>query len=356
MVRGILQRYLISTIFKATFVVLLVAFAVDTFVEFANEMGSIGKGGYTLAQAALYVPMILPTDLYSLFPMIGLLGVLIGLGALSANNELLVMRASALSLFNIMQSVFISALIIGVFAVSFGEVLAPKLSLQAKNLKQSAMTGNQAVETSQGVWMHVGNDFLNITQVIDRTRWLGVTRYHFDDQNKLLSEAWAKNVQYQNKQWIGFSVHETELLENRIQSHLLKSQVWPITLTPDALAYGFDDAQEMPLSKLYDFIHYREEANLPSSRYALDFWRRLFQPLAMLVMMMLAIPFVFVSARSSALGARVLVGVIVSMGFYLLSQLFGQFSIVYNIPAWLGAFFPVALFFALSAWLLRRVK
>lgn len=353
---GILQRYLITAIFKATFAVLLIALAVDLFVEFANEISSIGKGGYTLTQVLMYVSMIIPEDLYTLFPMIGLLGVLIGLGALSSSNELLVMRASGVSLFNIMQAVFISALIIGVIALSMGEVLAPKLSLQAKNLKQFAITGNQAVETSQGVWMHVGNDFLNIAHIVERTRWRGVTRYHFDRQNKLLAEAWAKRVEYRDNQWVAFSVSETTLFKDHTQSQQLRSQVWPITLTPTALAYGFDDAQQMSLSKLHTFIHYRAQAKLPMNRYVLDFWQRVFQPLAMLVMMMLAIPFVFVSARSGTIGVRVLMGVIVSMGFYLLSQLSGQFSIVYRVPAWLGAFLPIAIFFMLGVWLLRRVK
>ena len=353
---GIIQRYLIVAIIKATLAVLMIALAVDLFVEFANEMGSVGKGGYTLAEALLYVPMTIPADLYTLFPMIGLLGVLIGLGALSSNNELLVMRASGVSLFNIMQAVFISAVIIGVIALSIGEVLAPKLSLQAKNLKQFAITGNQAVETSKGVWMHVGNDFLNIAHIVERTRWLGVTRYHFDDQNKLLAEAWARRVEYRDKQWVAFSVSETSLFKDHIQSQQLSSQVWPITLVPNALAYGFDDAAQMSLLKLHTFIHYRVQARLPLNRYALDFWQRIFQPFAMLVMMMLAIPFVFVSARSGAIGVRVLMGVMVSMGFYLLSQLLGQFSIVYRVPAWIGAFLPITIFFMLSLWLLRRVK
>lgn len=353
---GVIQRYLIITIIKATFVVLMVALAVDLFVEFANEMGSVGKGSYTLAQALLYVPMIIPADLYTLFPMIGLLGVLIGLGALSSSNELLVMRASGVSLFNIMQAVFISALIIGVIALSLGEVFAPKLSLQAKNLKQFAITGNQAVETSKGVWMHVGDDFLNITHIVEQTRWLGVTRYHFDLQNQLLSEAWAKSVEYSNHQWVAFSVSETSLFKDHTQAQQLKSQVWPITLAPNALAFGFDNAEQMSLSKLHNFIHYRAQAKLPLNRYALNFWQRIFQPLAMLVMMMLAIPFVFVSARSGTIGVRVLMGVIVSMGFYLLSQLLGQFSIVYRVPAWTGAFLPIVIFFILGVWLLRRVK
>lgn len=352
----LLHRYLMASIIKATLAVLMIALAVDLFIELANEMGSIGKGGYTLLQALLYVPMTVPEDLYRLFPMIGLLGVLIGLGALASSNELLVMRASGMSLFNIMQAVFLSALMIGVVALCIGEIVAPKLSLQAKNLKQFAITGNQAIETQQGVWMHVGNDFLNIAHIVERTRWIGVTRYHFNPQNQLLAEAWAENVEYRNHQWIAYSVSETRLFKDYIESEQLNSQIWPISLTPNALAYGFDDAEQMSLSKLHTFIHYRAQAKLPLNQYALDFWQRIFQPLAMLVMMMLAIPFVFVSVRSGTIGVRVLIGVILGMGFYLLSQLLGQSSIVYRVPAWVGAFLPILVFFIFGVWLLRRIK
>ncbi|MBP9727070.1 MAG: LPS export ABC transporter permease LptG [Gammaproteobacteria bacterium] len=353
---GIIRRYSMVAIIKATLAVLLIATAVDIFVEFANEIKNIGSGDYGLAQALLYVPMVIPADLYTLFPMIGLLGVLIGLGTLSSHSELLVMRASGVSLLNIMQAVFISAVIIGVIAINVGEVIAPILSSQAKALKQEAITGNQAIETSEGVWMHVGEDFFNIAHIVDRSRWMGVTRYHFDSQNKLLAEAWARNVVYRHGHWLALSVSETIIFKDRTQSAQLTSQIWPITITPDALAYGFNDAQQMSLSKLHAFIHYRAQAKLPLNNYSLDFWQRIFQPLAMLVMMMLAIPFVFVSARSGTIGVRVLVGVIVSMGFYLLSQLLGQFSIVYRIPAWIGAFLPIAIFFVIGVWLLRRVK
>lgn len=356
MMGGIIQRYLITAIIKATLAVFLIALAVDLFVEFANEIRNVGEGHYGLAQALLYVPMTVPADIYSLFPMIGLLGVLIGLGSLSSSNELIVMRASGLSVLNIMLAVFMSAVMIGIIALLLGEVLSPKLSATAKNFKQFAITGNQAVETSNGVWMHVGDDFFNIAHVIERAHWLGVTRYHFDHHNKLLTEDWAESVQYQKNQWVATSINETVLFDDHTQSVQLASQVWPIALTPTVLAYGFDDTQQMSLSKLHSFIHYRDQAKLPPNRYLLDFWQRIFQPVAMLVMMMLAVPFVFVSARSGNIGVRILVGVMVSMSFYLISQFMGQFSIVYRVPAWLGAFLPIAIFFALGAWLLRRVK
>lgn len=353
---GILQRYLISIIIKSTLVILLMAFSVDLFIEFSNEIKNIGNGGYTVYKALLYIPMIIPSDLYTLFPMIGLLGVLIGLGALASNNELLVMRASGLSLYNIVQAVLISALFIGLFSLLVGEVLAPKLSLYAKNIKQSAITGNEMVQTQEGTWLHIGQDFINIARILDRSHWINVRRYHFDEHNKLLTESWASVVEYHQNQWLASSVSETRLFDNHIEAKELSSQIWPISLTPNALAYGFDDAEQMTLLKLHEFIHYRIQAQLPLNRYPLNFWQRVFQPLAMLVMMLLAIPFVFVSSRSGTLGVRILIGVMLSLGFYLINQLFGQLSLVYQASAFLGAFFPIAIFLLISIYGLRRVK
>ncbi|MCD8525582.1 MAG: LPS export ABC transporter permease LptG [Gammaproteobacteria bacterium] len=353
---GLLQRYLIMTIIKSTMVVLTIAFAVDLFIQCSNEIRNIGDGNYTISKALLYVPMIIPTDLYSFFPMIGLLGVLIGLGALASSNELLVMRASGFSLINVVQAVFCSAFIIGIIAVSFGEIAAPVLSLQAHYMKQEAITGHPVVQTKKGAWIHVGDDFIHITRVLDRASWFGVTRYHFNHQNELTLIAWAKLVEYRDHRWLASSIRQTLLFHDHTSAKNLENDVWDISLKPDALTYNFDDAHQMSLFKLYDFIRYRAEAKLPLNRYPLDFWQRTLQPAAMLVMMLLAIPFVFVSARFGTVGVRVLMGVIVSLGFYLVSQLFGQISIVYRVPASLGASLPIILFFLLSVYLLRRVR
>lgn len=352
---GIIQRYLILTIIKATLSIFLIAVAVILFIELANEVRDIGNGHYGLAPMLLYIFMILPADMYHLFPMIGLLGVLIGLGLLSSSSELLIMRASGLSLVDILRVVFIAGCLISVVALLIGEVLSPALSYHAKSFKQQAMTGDQAVETESGVWMHVGDDFLNIAQVVARDHWLGVTRYHFDSQSQLLFVAWAKRVEYAHHGWHAYTVSSTQLFADHTLAQQVAHEIWPLTLAPSALAYRFDDAQDMSLPKLRQFIYYRAQAHLPCNRYLLDFWRRLLQPLAMLVMMLLAIPFVFVSARSGVIGLRVLLGIMVSLAFYLTSQLLGQSSMVFFLPPWLGALLPIVLFFLLSLALLRRV-
>ena len=353
---SILNRYIIFTILKTTLVVLFIAVAVDMFVELANEMGASGKGDYNISRTLLYVPMIVPGDVYSFFPMIGLLGALIGLGSLSNSSELMVMRAAGMSVSKIVFAVFTAALLICFVMTLVGELAAPKLFHAAKLYKQQSVSGNQAIETQHGVWMHVKNDFLNIQTVVDRDELVGVMRYQFNSDHQLISEAYAAQLNYINNQWQALKVQATYLNHDPIEAGSYPEQTWKLELRPEALAFGFDDPTQMSMVKLLQFVHYREAVGLPSSQYSLAFWQRVFQPIAMLVMVLLAVPCVFGMARSGSMGLRVLIGVIIGMGFYLINQLLGQFSIVYQLPVWLAALTPVSIFFLFGLWLLRRVK
>jgi len=87
-------------------------------------------------------------------------------------------------------------------------------------------------------------------------------------------------------------------------------------------------------------------------RIEFDFWQRLFQPLATLVMICLAVPFIFGPLRTGTMGLRILSGVIVGFGFYILNQFFGPFSMVYQFPPLLAAGLPTLLFATLGVGLL----
>lgn len=336
--------------------VLFIAVAVDVFIQLANEMGSSGKGDYNVSRALLYVPMIVPGDVYNFFPMIGLLGALIGLGGLSNSSELMVMRAAGMSVSKIVLSVFAAALMICFAMTLVGELAAPQLFHAAKLYKQQSVSGNQAIETQHGVWMHVKNDFLNIKTVIDRDELAGVTRYQFNADHQLIGEAYAKRLDYIGGKWQARNVKATYLDRDPIDAGNYAQQTWDLELKPQALAFGFDDPTQMSMAKLLQFISYRQSVGLPTSQYSLAFWQRVFQPVAMLVMVLLAVPCVFGMARSGSMGFRVLIGVVVGIGFYFFNQLLGQFSVVYQLPIWLAAMTPVSLFFLFGLWLLRRVR
>lgn len=95
---------------------------------------------------------------------------------------------------------------------------------------------------------------------------------------------------------------------------------------------------------------------MSASTFKLAFWQRLVQPFAALVMIMLAIPFIFGPLRSVTMGLRIVTGAAVGFAFYLLNQFFGPFCLVYQIPVFLGAILPTLFFAGLGFWLLKRVR
>jgi lipopolysaccharide export system permease protein len=102
---------------------------------------------------------------------------------------------------------------------------------------------------------------------------------------------------------------------------------------------------------LYSYIKHRKQSGLNAVDCEFIFWQRLFCPLATLIMILLAIPFVFGPLRSVTMGLRMTVGVIVGFGFHILNQSVGSISAVYQLPAMLVAILPTMLF-AIIGWVL----
>jgi lipopolysaccharide export system permease protein len=69
-------------------------------------------------------------------------------------------------------------------------------------------------------------------------------------------------------------------------------------------------------------------------------------------MIFLAVPFIFGPLRSVSMGFRIVTGVIVGAGFFILNQFFGPISQVYQIPAILAAVLPTITFAIMGTFLL----
>ena len=96
-----LTRYVGRDVLFATLAIFVALLSLFAFFDLINELTDVGKGGYTLSAAALFVVLHLPSRLYELFPVAALIGTLFALAQLVANSEYTVMRASGASLWRI---------------------------------------------------------------------------------------------------------------------------------------------------------------------------------------------------------------------------------------------------------------
>lgn len=354
---SIFNRYIIKQVLVSTAMVVGVMLALVFFTTLLGEFQDIGRGDYTFIQAVIYVALRLPHNLYLFSPMLILLGGIIGLGLLTSHQELMVIRSSGFSLRRIMIAIMYSAFLLIFFMMLLGEGLAPQLDHKAALRKQNAENNGQVVATASGVWLHEGNDFFHVDRVMAHRHLEGITRYQFNANHQLIAAYHAKVMDLQNGKWLLQEVVKTVFLPQAgTQVSYAPQEVWDFTLNPSLLNVGLVAPEEMSLSHLLTFSRHLVENGLQASQFQLAFWQRVLQPLAIIVMIFLALPFVLNAPRSTMLGLRLLFGVVVGFIFYLSNALLGQLSVIFQFPPLLAASLPIILFSCVCYGILRRVR
>ncbi|MCX2957144.1 MAG: LptF/LptG family permease, partial [Candidatus Regiella insecticola] len=68
---------------------------------------------------------------------------------------------------------------------------------------------------------------------------------------------------------------------------------WKSNLTPDKLGIVSVDPDSLPINGLRDYIQYLKQNKQESLRYQLIMWNKIFSPLSVAVMMLVAQSFIF---------------------------------------------------------------
>src|SRR5688572_14609812 len=107
----VIYRYIAKTVILATMMVMAVVIGLIFFISLIGELKDIGIGDYGLLQAIMHSALRLPYSIYQFFPMLVLVGGMMGLGMLASNRELIVMRTSGISVSRLMNAVLLAAVI-----------------------------------------------------------------------------------------------------------------------------------------------------------------------------------------------------------------------------------------------------
>lgn len=78
-------------------------------------------------------------------------------------------------------------------------------------------------------------------------------------------------------------------------------------------------------------------------------------PLAIIVMLMLALPFGYLQVRAGGIGLKLFFGISLGVGFYIMNGLFSNLGLINTWPPWLAVSIPSILFLALALVMLNRV-
>jgi len=355
----LIRRYLVSEIFTATVFVFAALISLFALFDLIRELKDFGEGGYRLPQIISYVLLSVPGHVYELFPIAALIGAIFALAQLAANSEYTVIRVSGVSMLGF---AVVLVQVGSVFAIAnflIGELIAPEAEQAAQRLRVRATTGVVASEFRSGLWVREARSFVNVLRPQSDLTLAAVRIYEFDEEHRLRSISHANRGIYQVKdeRWLLEDVAQTLFEGSRTRVQRLGQMYWTSVLTPSLLNVLLVDPQQRSVRDLYYYIEHLRENRQQTARFEIALWTKFTYPLAVVVMLVLALPFAHAQRRIAGLGSKMFAGIMLGLGFHLVNRLVGHMGSIYEWPVALSALLPSALFLVLALtiiWALER--
>ena len=353
---GILSQYMMRTILAATALVLVVLLALAGLFEFIAELDDT-RGDYQTPRVILYTLLRLPQLAFEMLPVAALIGSLLGLGALAANSEIIVMRSAGLSIRKLSGMVAMTGGVLLVITGLLGEFIGPPLDYFARNMRLEARYGEDEDRLGNATWVRDGEVILHLERVSSEFEFGSIYLFLLDENNGLASIARAENSGIdKDDRWVLENLRETRFVDDSVQVVESSLEIGDFNIDAETLGISLVKPQSLSGRGLARYIAYLKRNSLDARRYETELWYRIARTATVLIMPVLALAFVFGSLRTGGAGARLMIGVVIGLAYYLASEMLANSGQVFNFDPAVIAWLPSVLLAIVTVIALNRIR
>ncbi|MES1966022.1 LPS export ABC transporter permease LptG [Psychrobacter sp. AH5] len=377
----VLSRYVKLNALLAIVAAVVGLWALQVLFSYLSELDSLSDS-YTMSEALKYIFYRSPYFLEEFIPTGALLGAVVGLGLLANKSELVVMRASGVSVYRIVGWVLQPALIFVILALIINQFILPTTNQLANEIDNK---DNSALITSvRGYWTMQpsfdstanaaepnGSDILYIDYADVEGNIGEVKRWRLDKNGNLQTAIRAQGGKYTRRQLLSQTSDNTSAqyrydwqLNNVTKLTISQgasssqdstaSDTLSLPFAPESVYLLTRDAEDLSLTQLYEHRQFMRQQGKRSLTHELAFWQKLLSPLSILSLVIVACSFVFGSLRTHSLGLRIVVALLFGLLFSYIQDLVGFVSLATGFSPFVMVLLPIIISAVLGGYLLKR--
>ncbi len=352
----VLRRF--TSYFALTMAVFVFLFETFTFFELLDD---IARHRIAFLTVVNYFRYLTPYLIYNLAPLGALVAVLVTLGIMSKNNEIVAIKASGISL----HRLIVPLLMAGIFLAG-AMLLVDETYLPYANQRQDALRnqikgrppqtythpqrwifGEKSKIYNYDLFSPLQNLFggLSVVEIDPATfsvrRRIFATRAHWSESQKiwLLESGWVRD----------FSGDTITRFDQ------FAVQAFPeLTEPPEYFNREVRQAFQMDWSELNRYIEGLRRAGFDVSNLTVQWHVKIAYPLIAPVSMLLAIPFAFLVGARGAIGG-VAIGVAIGIGYWSIARLMEAMGGVGQLPPFLAAWSPDFIFLFIGLYFFFKI-
>ncbi|MBK2340077.1 LPS export ABC transporter permease LptG [Francisella philomiragia] len=345
-----IDRYIFKTVFSSFLIVSLI-FCILFFIFTYLAQVSNNDTGASNIELIIITIYQLPGILYTLLPACAMVGALMGLSLLANNSEIIVLRSFGRSTAQIAKGVVLVGIIGSIVTMVFGGYIAPVL--------QKLADSNTVAYNTHDLWLKTPDGFMNISNIDPNEGKAYCIRKFITKDNQVQEVRYAEKAEYVNDATANVFNVSVVTFPNKDVKHIdvkenVYKAIWsnPIPISV-AKVITINDNDYLNFTQLTRYMLSNSQAK---DSISLKFWQEIFQPLALMVLILLSVPLSIGSTRSSTLILKLLLGAFFGFAFFIINQIFGPIALILHLPTILGAAGPTVIALILLIYLFIKSK
>lgn len=304
----------------------------------------------------------LPNLLQQVAPFAFLFGGLLCFNKLTRTRELVVTRASGVSVWQFLVPSISVSIVIGVFMVCFFNPLSAMMNNRAEQLENKYFENDSSLITfsKSGLWLKQkngggeGETLITAASISpDSRNFRELTIFQFSPDGKFTRRIDAKEGKLTNNEWIFSDVITNS--PDRLPEKMAEFRM-PTTLSLAQIQESFNSPDTISFWALPEFINTLEKSGFSALRHKLYYHGILTTPIVLATMVLIAAVFSLRYSRQRKNGLLITGGVFTGFFFYFISKLTASFGISGDMPIVLAAWTPTLIFVLIGLWILLHLE
>lgn len=328
-----LSLYLNKQIVFSLLIILIIVLGLDFIFSIFEGTGQL-RNNFQLPQLIYYSLLSLFDSLIVFLPFVVLTGGVIGIARLKSTNELVIIQAAGYSKWKIILSSSTS-LIIFTFLVLIGsefwQLKLANYTSTYKFEKKWLKENRTSIIQESDIWLEIESSLVRIQLAREDGVLFGITQFKFDEQNNLQKLIQATKAEEKSKyDWRLEDVRIIEFVQTGKNANIQARQKINLKnltelnmympIDTEFISYSNEKARQMSLRSLYGYATYLEQKSSYSGFYWSLFWRKVFMPFSIFLLVALGASFVFESSRTKPLSFAIFKVVFLGIVFLLLQD------------------------------------
>ena len=375
----VVTRHLTKEILISTGFVLISLVALIAFFDLVGQAKNIGNR-YDFSMALFLTVLKLPSRLYEVMPIAALLGAVYTMSRWAANSEFTILRISGLSPLRLAVMLMVPASVLIAATYALGEWVTPAADKMRGEMRTILFDRTLTARGyASGVWVKdtvesdaagdVSMRFVNVHNLIagEDSRTGAWRVFEFNDKGELVRILHAPEANYiPNSGWhLKDATVETLPRVTRDENPMVEASTFRrgadvllvSDMRPDILGVLTIKPERMGISDLWSYISHLKETRQTTERYEVALWSKIFYPIAIFVMLAVAMPFAYLNVRSGGVSIRIFVGLMIGISFYALNNIFSFMGILNTWHPMVVALLPstiMLIFASIAMWVVEK--